>query len=73
MISRKLVLGATALWLAAISPAALAAAVPAAAPAELKTPPKESFDKYQVLLTNNIFVRDHARWARKSPSPSGRR
>ena len=66
MISRKLVLGAAALWLAAISPAALAAA-----PAEAKRPPKESFDRYQVLLTNNIFVRDRARWAPRGPVSAG--
>jgi len=65
MISRKLMLGAAALWLAAISPAALAAAPAAAAPAAAApapvkiTPNKESFDKYRVLITNNIFTRVH--------------
>ena len=71
MIPRKLLLGATALWLAAISPAALAAGVPAAAPAPLKMPPRESFDRYQVLLTNNIFVRDRAYYSPKGNGPVG--
>jgi hypothetical protein len=73
MIWRKRTLGAAALWLAAISPAwapeasvALAVSAPASQPAEAKTSPQESFDKYQVLLSNNIFVRDHARWAPKT-------
>jgi hypothetical protein len=56
MISRKLVLGAVALSLAAISRTPLAAG----APAEERNPPKESFEKYQVILTNNIFVRERS-------------
>jgi hypothetical protein len=64
-------LGAAALWLAAISPAAPAAGAPAAAPAPVKMPAPESFDRYQVLLTNNIFVRDHARYAPKGTGPVG--
>jgi hypothetical protein len=39
------------------------AALVAAARATGKTLPAESFDKYQVLITNNIFVRDRARYA----------
>jgi hypothetical protein len=70
MISRNLLLGATALWLAAISPAALAAPA-AAAPAAAKTPAQESFDKYQVLLSNNIFVKDRARWRPRGPGAAG--
>jgi hypothetical protein len=73
MTWRKRALGAAALWLAAISPAcaleasvALAVSAPAAPPAEVRTSPQESFDKYQVLLSNNIFVRDRARWAPKA-------
>jgi hypothetical protein len=54
-------LGATVLCLAAVAPAALAAGVPAAAPAPLKTPPQVSFDRYDVLLMNNPFVRTHPR------------
>jgi hypothetical protein len=68
MIARKRMLGAAALWLAAISSAGLAAG---AAPAEVKAPRQESFDRYQVLLSNNIFVRDHARWAPKGPVSAG--
>lgn len=74
MISRKRTLGAAALWLTAISSAALAAgapAAPAAAPVEAKTLRRESFDRYQVLLSNNIFVRDRARWAPKGPISAG--
>jgi hypothetical protein len=71
MTPRKLMLGAAALWLAAISPAAPAAAAPSAAPAQAKTPAQESFDRYRVLLTNNIFVRDHARYAPREPGPIG--
>jgi hypothetical protein len=68
MISRRRTLGAVALWLAAILPAgalhapaalALGATAP---PAEAKKPARESFDRYQVLLSNNIFIRDRARW-----------
>ncbi len=69
MISRNLMLGAAALWLAALSPAALAAS--AAAPAAATTPVQPSFDRYQVLLSNNIFVRDRQRWDRYRPGPSG--
>jgi hypothetical protein len=68
MIARKRMLGAAALWLAAISSAGLAAG---AAPAEVKAPRQESFDRYQVLLSNNIFVRDRARWAPKGPVSAG--
>jgi hypothetical protein len=39
------------------------AALVAAARATGKTLPAESFDKYQVLITNNIFVRDRTRYA----------
>ena len=68
MISRNLMLGAAALWLAAVSPAALAAS---AAPAAATTPVQPSFDRYQVLLSNNIFVRDRQRWDRDRTGPSG--
>ena len=71
MTPRKLMLGAAVLWLAAISPAAPAAGAPATAPAVANTPAQESFDRYQVLLTNNIFVRDHARYAPKGTGPIG--
>jgi hypothetical protein len=65
-------LGAMALCLAAVSPAALAApaAAPAARPAT-KTPAQESFDRYQVLLSNNIFVRDRARWNPRGRAAAG--
>jgi hypothetical protein len=52
---------ATVLSLAAISPAALAVGVPAVAPAPVKAPAPPSFDKYDVLLMNNPFVRTHPR------------
>ncbi len=61
MISRKLMLGAAVLCLAAVSPAALAAGISAPAPAAPKTPAPVSFDKYEVLLQNNPFVRVHPR------------
>jgi len=70
MTPRKLMLGAAALWLAAISPAAPAAA-PSAAPDQAKAPAQETFDKYRILLTNNIFVRDRARYAPREPGPIG--
>lgn len=69
MISRNLMLGAAALCLAALSPAAPAAS--AAAPAAATTPVQPSFDRYQVLLSNNIFVRDRQRWERFRPGHSG--
>ena len=56
MISRKLLLGATALLLAAISRSTLAVG----APAEVKTPPQESFDKYEVLVTKKGDIDDIA-------------
>jgi hypothetical protein len=69
MISRKLALGGVALSLAMISPTTLAAGASAprsdtrSGTEEEKTPPRESFEKYQALITNNIFVRDRARYA----------
>jgi hypothetical protein len=47
----------------ALPPQIKLAALVAAASAEEKTPRKESFEKYQVLITNNIFVRDRTRYA----------
>ncbi len=69
MISRNLILGAAALCLAAICPAALA--VSAAAPAAATTPAPPSFDRYEVLLSNNIFVRERARWTRDRLAAAG--